>query len=530
MMIRWIAVLFILLLVGCATVDQPESDSTRTQPAPVLTDIPEPSPSEPFDAVDDALAGLAQEALSDESPFSIWPRMVSRLEFGECPAGSAAEDWAEWYANHPEYMQRVLDRARPWLYDILNELEARDLPGELALLPIVESAYDPFAYSRESASGPWQFLTATGREQGLVINQWYDGRRDFHAATRAALNYLTYLANLFEQDWALAFAAYNAGQGRVGRLVRRNAARGRGTEWDELSLPRETRAYVPKIKGLSCLFREPEAWGVELPQVEDEPRVARVELPGQTDVVLAATLSGVEMATLLSLNAGLNNHLTSPEGPHALTVPIEYAADLRAALVEMQSIEAPDLPVQWREISVQRGDTLSELAQRHQTTVATLRRINNLGSDRLSIGQQLRLDEQIVEVDESVHPQYASAYQELIALQQQLIPTNRVIHRVRSGESLWVIARRYGISVSDLQRMNNLGSNSMIRPGQRLTIDRGRRIGDRERPRNYIVRSGDSLWTIARRQGVSMENLMRWNQLNANSILQIGQRLVLRGG
>ncbi|MEM7054650.1 MAG: LysM peptidoglycan-binding domain-containing protein, partial [Pseudomonadota bacterium] len=412
----------------------------------------------------------------------------------------------------------------------LNEIEARNLPGELALLPIVESAFDSFAYSRESASGPWQFLTATAREQGLVINQWYDGRRDFHAATRAALNYLTYLADLFDQDWALAVAAYNAGQGRIGRLVRRNAARGQGVEWHELPLPRETRGYVPKIKGLGCLFSNPEAWGFELPSVEDKPRVARVELPGQTDVVLAATLSGVEMATLLSLNAGLNRHLTSPEGPHALTVPVEHAARLRDALVEMQSIEAPSLPMQWREIIVQRGDTLSELAQRHQTTVATLRRVNNLSSDRLSIGQRLRLDEQIVEIDEAAQPQYASAYRELIALQQQLIPTNRVIHRVRSGESLWVIARRYGVSVADLQRMNNLGSNSMIRPGQRLTIERGRRIADHQESRNYIVRSGDSLWTIARRQGVSMENLMRWNQLNANSILRIGQRLVLRGG
>ena len=530
MILRWIPALLLVMLVGCATVEQQEPEPIElvtVEPAPPVY---EPSPSEPFAAVDDALAGLAQEALTHDQPLSIWPRVVDRFRFAECPDGSRAEAWAEWYADHPDYMQRVLDRARPWLYDIVSELEARDLPGELALLPIVESAFDPFAYSRESASGPWQFLSGTARDFGLEINEWYDGRRDFHAATRAALDYLTYLSDMFDGDWALAVAAYNAGQGRIQRLMRRNAARGRGTEWHELSLPRETRAYVPKLKGLGCLFREPEAWGFELPPVEDLPRVARVELPGQTDVVLAAALSGVAIAELVGLNAGLNRHLTPPNGPHALTVPIEDAERLKSALPELQTLQAnrPQPPL--REIRVQRGDTLSGLAQRHQTTVEVLKQTNNLNSDRLSINQRIRLPGQLDDSVPEGDAEYASAYQELIALQQQLLPTDRIIHRVRSGESLWVIARRYGISVSDVQRMNGLGPNTLIRPGQRLTIETGRRMTSNHQTTNYVVRQGDSLWIIARRQGVSMENLMRWNQLNANSILRIGQRLVIRGG
>ena len=531
MILKWIPVLLLATLVGCAAIEEQPPEPIEPAIAEPVAAVVEPSPSEPFEAVDDALAGLAQEELTHDQPLLIWPRMIDRFSFAECPDGSRARAWADWYADHPEYMQRVLDRARPWLHDILNELVARDMPGELALLPIVESAFDPFAYSRESASGPWQFLSGTARDFGIEINEWYDGRRDFHVATRAALDYLTYLSELFDGDWALAVAAYNAGQGRVQRLIRRNAARGRGTEWHELSLPRETRSYVPKLKGLGCLFREPEAWGFELPPIEDLPRVARVELPGQTDVVLAATLSGVEIAELVGLNAGLNRHMTPPNGPHALTVPIEDAERLKSALPRLQIAQASLAPIQLREIRVQRGDTLSGLAQRHQTTVDALKQANNLSGDRLSINQSIRLPGQFDDAVPDGNTDYVNAYQQLIALQQQLLPTDRIIHRVRSGESLWVIARRYGISVSDVQRMNGLGPNTLIRPGQRLTIETGRRMAsNNQRVSNYVVRRGDSLWIIARRQGVSMENLMRWNQLNADSILRIGQRLVIRGG
>ncbi|MEM1082019.1 MAG: LysM peptidoglycan-binding domain-containing protein, partial [Pseudomonadota bacterium] len=467
---------------------------------------------------------------SSDQPGSIWPRIIERLEFANCPEGSRAEAWGEWYADHPDYMQRVLDRARPWLHLIVNELDQRDLPGELALLPIVESAYDPFAYSRENASGPWQFLSSTARDQGLIINDWYDGRRDFYASTGAALNYLTYLANRFDQDWLIAVAAYNAGQGRVQRLIRRNQARGLGTTWDQLSLPRETRAYVPKLKGLGCLLREPERWGFAWPTIEDQPRVERVELPNQTELVLAAPLSGVAIAEMVGLNAGLKRHLTPPDGPPALVVPLEDAARLRAAIPELLAAQAALPLVSLRTVTVQSGDTLSALAVRHNTTVSALRQANQLSSDRLSIDQILKLPGQFDAALPEADARYVAAYQELTTLQQQLLPSDRIMHRVRAGESLWVIARRYGVSVRDVQRMNAMGPNTLIRPGQRLTIETGRAMGATQTVSNYVVRQGDSLWTIARRQGVSMENLMRWNQLDANSILQIGQRLIIRGG
>jgi len=527
------AAMILLVGSGCATNQQQGASTTLAEDAQPKRRLPaEPSPSDPFAAVDEAFERLAldRSAVSQKDTGEvslIWPRLVKRFRIAGCPDGSRSAQWAEWYADNTEYMQRVLNRAHPWMHHIVNEIEQRDLPGELALLPVVESAFDPFAYSHGRAAGPWQFLSGTARDFGVTINDWYDGRRDFIAATAAALDYLEYLSELFDGDWALALAAYNAGQGRVGRAIRRNAARGRGTEWHELPLPRETLAYVPKLKGLGCLFRDPVQYAFVLPPLSDRPQVSRVDLEGSVDVAALALEAELDLAELVSLNAGLNRHLTPPSGPAYLVVPTEAAARVERALASLPN----RVSVSAREISVRRGDTLSVLAQRHGTTVAELKRINKLSGSRLIAGQTLGVPGKPDDVAPSGGDRYQQVYRELTALQQQLLPTDRFIHRVRSGESLWVIARRYGVSVGALQRMNGLGGSTMIRPGQRLVIetDRGVRAPSRRSDR-YVVRQGDSLWLISRRQRVGLDELMRWNDLDAESVLRPGQELVIRRG
>lgn len=517
----------LLLTAGCAVTRQTEvaGDFPERGPATPL----EPSPSDPFAAID---AVFAQMALTDATtvqysmlPTSIWPRVVERFSIATCPAGSAAQRWADWYGGNSEYMERVFNRARPWMHFIVEEIERRGLPGELALLPVVESAFDPFAYSRGRASGPWQFLSGTARDFGIEINDWYDGRRDFVVATRAALDYLEYLNGLFNGDWALALAAYNAGQGRVQRAIDRNAARGRGTAWDELPLPRETLAYVPKLKGLGCLFREPARHAFVLPVIEDRPQVVTLELRRPVDIVALSLESGVDAVELVTLNAGLNRHLTPPGGPGYLVVPLDDASRVEAALQRMTH----SAPIEPQQLRVRRGDTLSQLARRHGTTVQALQRANGLDGTRLSVGQKLLLPGTIAETAPTQDPRYVAAYRELTALQQQLLPTDRFIHRVRSGESLWLIARRYGVGIVDLQRMNGLGAGTTIRPGQRLVIETDRAP---EPPAlvdgTYVVRQGDSLWQISRLQNVDLDELMRWNDLSPGSVLRPGQELVIR--
>ncbi len=520
-------------LAACATLDgRSDSQTVDQAPAPPLPPYYlRAQLDNPFQTIDDAVrrVGSLRAPAADDDDDDLWQRVIQRFAFAECPDGSRAQQWAQWFGDRPDYMERVLTRAQPWLYDIAGEIEARDLPGELALLPIVESAYDPFAYSHGRASGAWQFLSGTARDYGIEINEFYDGRRDVYAATRAALDYMSYLGNRFGGDWELALAAYNAGQGRVNRAVQRNRARGRPTTFDDLVLPRETRAYVPKMHGLGCLFLEPERYGLALPKWPNQPTVAKVELEGPTDIVVLSARADLDLAELLALNAGLNRHLTSPTGPHHLIVPADRESSVKETLPSLNGEQT----IVWREISVRRGDTLSGLAQRHNTSVRALREANNINGDMLSIGQVLKLPGEGVVPENSA---YADRYQELASLQERLLPTRRFQHQVRPGESLWLIARNYRVSVSDIQRWNGMGSSSLIRPRQRLMIHMdspGSRASGSPAPASashYTVRNGDSLWLIARRHQVRLNDLMRWNGLNETSVLRPGQRLVIRPG
>ncbi|OAB56415.1 hypothetical protein AY599_28360 [Leptolyngbya valderiana BDU 20041] len=522
-----------VLLSACAlSPQQSDHDAAAVSEAP-------PAPpyflraqvDDPFDRIDRAIERIgssrpdpvAAPEMPEEAPVDLWQRLVDRFAFADCPRGSRAEQWAEWFGDRHDYLDRVMVRAHPWLPDITDQIERRDLPGELALVPIVESAYDTFAYSHGQASGAWQFVAATAREYGLEINEYYDGRRDFHAATRAALDYLSTLSRRFDGDWNLALAAYNGGQGRVARAIRRNEARGRSTEWRDLRLPRETLAYVPKVNGLGCLFREPARYGWQRPEWHHGAQIARIELDGPIDIVMLSVLADLDLAELVALNAGLNRHLTSPTGPHHVIVPREAAARVRDILPELEQSE----PLVWSEIEIRRGDTLSALAVRHDTSVRALMEANSLtSSSLLRIGQRLRIPDGNPKPEDGP---FADRYAELAQLQQRLLPTRRFRHVVRPGESLWVIARNYSVGVEDIRRWNRLGNSSLIRPGQRLMIEMDGPAGQSP-ALSYTVRSGDSLWLIARRHRVSLRDLMRWNGLDESSVLRPGQTLTIHRG
>jgi membrane-bound lytic murein transglycosylase D len=522
----------LLLLSACAATPWQRDDGPAQEPQ----DLTPPyflraHVDDPFDRIDRAIERVGSARLrSDdaaETPeresVDLWQRLVDRFEFSSCPDGSRASQWAAWFGERHDYLDRVMTRAHPWLHDIAEQIESRDLPGELALVPIVESAYDPFAYSHGQASGAWQFVAATGREYGLEINEHYDGRRDLHSATRAALDYLETLNQRFDGDWNLALAAYNGGQGRVARAIRRNRSRDRSTHWADLRLPRETLAYVPKVNGLGCLFREPERYGWQRPQWQDRAQIARVSLDGPIDIVQLSVQAELDLTELVALNAGLNGHLTSPTGPHHIIVPVEAAERVEAAVPELDATTA----LAWREIIVQRGDTLSGLALRHDTSIQALTEANGLSRDSLlRIGQVLRISDGVRPPESSP---FADRYAELAQLQQRLLPSRRFRHVVRPGESLWVIARNYSVGVDDIQRWNRLGSSSLIRPGQRLMIEMDGPAGPSPVV-SYTVRRGDSLWLIARRHQVSMRDLMRWNDLDESSILRPGQTLTIRRG
>jgi len=473
---------------------------------------------------------LSEESESDE-PADVWERI--RRGWGmDGVINSRVEPQLRWHERNPAYMDRVATRAEPFLTYILDEIEDRGLPTELALLPIVESAYDPFAYSHGRAAGMWQFIPSTGRHFGLKQNWWYDGRRDFIASTDAALTYMENLAKRFDGDWELALAAYNAGGGNVSRAMRRNRQQGRDLDYWSLRLPRETMHYVPKMMALREVISNPEEYGVSLKPIDNEPKIAVVELEGQLDLALAAELAEIDIDELYRLNAGFNRWATDPDGPHRLVVPIERKEALKSGLSELDPRER----ISWHRHEIQPGESLNVIARRYNTTVKMLQDVNELGNHVIRAGDHLLVPQAMA----SAEAYSRSVSQRLERTQNtQRGDRERVNYQVQAGDSFWSIAQRYNVNVRQLAQWNGMAPGDTLRAGQSLTVwvddpalaEAGSRLrggpADRERRVNYQVRSGDSLARIASRFGVSVNDLLRWNSLSADDYLQPGQQLTI---
>jgi membrane-bound lytic murein transglycosylase D len=324
---------------------------------------------------------------------------------------------------------------------------------------------------------------------------------------------------MFEGDWLLALAGYNSGENRVARQVKKNRAAGKPTDFWNLKLPRETRGYVPKLLGLACLFKYPERFAFEYPATPDQPVIQAVDLGQQADLVLVAQLAEVPIDVLFTLNPGYNRWATSPDGPYRVVLPLEGAELLQAGLREIDGSAL----MKWDQVVVEKGDTLSSIAARHDVPVPVLRSSNKLQGDLIREGQKLRLprDDQLL-----VDPLYAQAALELQKLQSGLIAADRVTHRVRSGESLSVIARQYRVSVKDLQRWNNLSDPRKLRAGSTITVFHSPAAPQPAASGTvqHVVQSGDSLWSIARKYKVRVNDLRSWNDLDG-SMIQPGQSI-----
>jgi len=421
----------------------------------------------------------------------------------------------DWFVRNGDYLDRVFARGQRYLHYIADEVEARGLPMELALLPIVESAFNPFAYSRSHASGLWQFIPGTGKRFQLTQDWWQDQRRDVLESTRAALDYLTYLNEMFDGDWFLAIAAYNYGGGNVRRSIRRNATLGRDTDFFSLSLPRETRAYVPKLIALARLLHDPDTYGFAFPYIPDAPYFRVIETGGPVDLRLAADIAGVDAEELHALNPGWNQWVTAPDGPHRLLVPAVVADSFEQRFAALTPPERAQLAA----YSVVAGDTLQGVANVHRVPTYFLQSVNGIDGSLLQVGDQLLVP------SGNVAP-----------LRAGLVRSASSVHVVRSGDTLWDISRRYGMSVNELARANGINpKRHTLRPGQRLAV-RPPAVGGplvvlagtgETRQIEYTVRRGDTLSAIARRFDVSIGQLQGWNSLGGSSYIKAGQRLTI---
>lgn len=432
----------------------------------------------------------------------------------------AVEQQLAWYAGNPAHLERSFRRAELYLYHIVTEIETRGMPLELALLPLVESAFEPFAYSRARASGLWQFIPGTGSRFGLKQNWWYDGRRDVVEATRAALDYLQFLHDEFDGDWLLAIAGYNCGENCVARAVRANRAEGRPSDFWNLRLPGETRAYVPKLLAMKRLVDDPEAHGLAFSTIPNKPYFARVETFSQIDLKLAAEIAGVTYEEVYELNPAFHRWATDPSGPHFLLVP-EVAADVfRENIAQL----TPDERLRVARYVVESGDTVAAIARRFHTTPQVVREINDLDSgDKLVIGTVLR-----VPSERATLPPKVARAAALVDGPSVRAAQRPQVHVVRRGDSLWRIARTHGMDVNTLAMINGMQPGDVLRTGQRLKLAGAGKGGSGARTVTYTVRSGDTLTAIAKMFQVTVAQLVSWNGISTQAPIRPGQKLNVR--
>jgi membrane-bound lytic murein transglycosylase D len=456
------------------------------------------------------VAGLTPAQYAD-----LFDRMRAGFKLEDTHDHRAVDQQLQWYAANPDYLQRAFSRADLYLYQIVTELERRGMPLEIALLPVVESAFEPYAYSRARASGLWQFIPDTGSKYGLKQDWWYDGRRDIVESTRAALDYLQSLHDEFGGDWLLAIAAYNCGEAMVERAVEMNRAAGRPIDFWDLWLPLETRAYVPKLLAMKRLVLDPETYGLAISPIPNQPYFVRVPTDSQINLKLAAEIAGISPEDLYELNPAFHRWATDPAGPHYLLVPVE-AADV---FTENLSQLTPDQRLGVERYVVKRGDSIASVARQFHTTVNVVRELNDMPTGGLSVDDVLRVPSAVTELPAKV----MLAAARVDGRGRSLRPHVQIVRR---GDSLWTIARRSGMNVNTLAMMNGLQPGDALHAGQRIRTLSSSSNGHVARRRVvYTVREGDTMSDIARLFQCSVPQLLAWNGLSTHSHIHAGQKL-----
>jgi membrane-bound lytic murein transglycosylase D len=382
----------------------------------------------------------------------LWQRI--RHGFGMADLdGALVREKTAWYAARPDYVQRTLARASKYLYHIVDALERRGMPTELALLPMVESSFNPMAYSRAHASGLWQFIPTTGKRYSLEQNWWYDGRRDIIASTNAALDYLSDLYEMYG-DWHLALAAYNWGEGALGRALQKNRAANLPTDYASLAMPEETRNYVPKLQALKNIIASPGPFDIALDPIPNRPYFATVTRSADIDVQLAAKLAEMPVEDFIELNPGFSRPLLRAEVSPRIVLPADRVEVFHANLSKHDG----DTAVHWQVYRPQRGESLEAVAKQYRVPVARLRQVNGLHRGVRSAPSLLVVPLNGAVLDPDKLPiMYAPP-----------LPGAGRTHVVRKGDTLWGIARRYDLSVKDLRQWN--ANVRVLRPGQRIEL------------------------------------------------------------
>ena len=430
----------------------------------------------------------------------LWPRLQKSFKLNHHAYKPAVAEQIHWFQTHPTTLNRMLTNASPYMYYVYQQVNQKKLPGELVLLPVIESAYNPFAYSRSGAAGLWQLMPSTAANYGVKQNWWYDGRRDVYVSTEAAINHLTDLKNRFNQDWLFVFAAYNAGPSRLQGAINTNAQRGYSTKFWYLPLPHETQNYVPRLLALAEIIRRPAHYGITLPEIKDEPYFGIVNVGSPIALPHAAKLADVPLQELYHLNPGYNRWKPDPHGPYHLLLPIDkveqFKINLTQPLLDRIVANKPSAPV------------------------------NNLIT-----AQDSSLPVNVTAPTNFTAP--ISAPANLNAVEDE---TTAITHIIKRGDTLSRISRLYHVAIADILSWNAMRSGQTLALGQKIVLQTSKIAPNiapsptdsyiQVTPKQYHVHKGDTLFSIARQFKTTIQALKRINNLSSSD-LQLGKILKL---
>ncbi len=565
MLIRRSTLAFVIatVLSGCATIEHgaPSAAQFPMVPSKQAATAVRPHPPEPapIPAAESDTASTTTADLHSAPILTNYTDLVARLRDGYSLPDvddPAIDRQLRFYASKPQYLDRTFARGERYFYYVVQELEARHMPLELALLPIIESAYNPYAYSRARAAGIWQFITPTATRHQVRVNWWQDGRRDIMDSTRAALDYLSELHSMFNGDWLLAIAAYNCGEMAVARAVQRNEAAGLPTDFWHLRLPAETRGYVPSLLAMARLVRHPENYGLDFEPIPNKPYFARVEVGGQIDLRVAAAILNISDEEMHALNPAFNRWATDPEGPYHLLVPAAAArpfAEIVAGLTPAQR-----LPIEHHTLTAK--ETLASVAKSHNLPLAVVQQLNGSAKFSANVGDEILLPSTLVTaplraglVIEGETDKAGNTIKHNAAVQR---------HVVRRGETLASIAKQNHLEIANLAKMNGLKPQSALKPGRKLLVNAanepvpetaavdavapskqaaahptrgaGRETSKQRRESmqasvreiRYQVKHGDTLHGLTKKFSVTTEQLKAWNRIGKT--LNVGETIVVK--
>ncbi len=465
------------------------------------------------------------ESSESSSRDQFWPELRSSFHLDHYTYNYMVRQQIGWFQNHPKWLNRTLTNAAPYMYYVYSQVVKRNLPGELVLLPVIESAYDPFAYSDRGAAGLWQLMPGTATGYGIKEDWWYDGRRDIYASTNAALDYLSYLQNFFNGNWLYTLAAYNAGQGTVQNAINYNAERDRNTTFWSLPLPSATISYVPQLLALAAIIEDPHEYGINLPSLKDGPYFAEVNIGKQINLTTAARMADISVHELYKLNPGYNRWATDPNGPSLLLLPVDKIDQFKTNLAQLPT--QPTLT--WNHYQVKPGDTLDSIAEQFGTNIVSLQQMNKINANVLRPGQTLLIPKKHASSFShyNTKPSNYNANKQELALGKQ-----QIVVPVDVGDSLWSLAVKYQVQPSQIRAWNHLPPNTPLQIGQKLVIKLAQKshASNKLQPSNYSltktykVTSGDTLSAIAHKFGTTTEAIVKLNHLRSN-FLRLGQEL-----